>query len=109
MNIQDQVKPGRIGWFAIRHKDGWWVGTDKGVTCYADRKLARYALTLVWQRDGGGVLNYRVRKYTGATVPAGEHTPIKSAEQALKDYAKELMPVGPSRTQQRRLNRRNRA
>ena len=46
------------------------------------------ALTLVWQREGGKELDYRIRQYTGDTVPAGEHTPVKSAERALKDYEK---------------------
>lgn len=76
----------RIGWYAIQHKDGWWVGTEKGVTCYADRDLARAALTIIWQREGGRQLNYRIKLFTGANVAAGEHTPPKSAMDALRDY-----------------------
>ena len=76
----------RIGWDAIQHKDGWWVGTEKGVTCYADHDLARAALTIIWQREGGRQLNYRIKPFTGANVAAGEHTPPKSAVDALRDY-----------------------
>ena len=85
-NIRDLVKPNQIGWFAIRHKDGWWVGTDAGATCYKERALARYALTIIWQREGGEQLDYRIEPFTGADVDAGEHTPEKSAEDAMRDY-----------------------
>ena len=87
--MQRMVRCDRIGWDAIRHKDGWWVGTPKGVTCYGDHDLARAALTIIWQREGGRQLNYRIQKYTGANVLAGEHTPNKSAVEALRDYEAE--------------------
>ena len=76
----------RIGWDAIQHKDGWWVGSDRGVTCYADHDLARAALTIIWQREGGRQLSYRIKPFTGANKAAGEHTPPKSAVDALRDY-----------------------
>ena len=85
-NIKDLVRPNRIGWEAIQHKDGWWVGTDKGVTCYGDHDLARYALTVIWQREGGRQVNYKIKPFTGADRLAGEHTPLKSAEEAMLDY-----------------------
>lgn len=75
-----------VGWAAIQHKDGWWVGTPDGVTCYADRDLARAALTIIWQRDGGGELNYRIAMFTGANVRNGEHIPKLSAVDALQRY-----------------------
>lgn len=85
-DIEAMVQPNRNGWFAIRHKDEWWVGTDKGTTCYQERDLARYALTLIWQRDGGRRLDFRIFTFTGADANTGEYTPKKSAKQALKDY-----------------------
>tara|TARA_S200002703_G_scaffold93880_1_gene81069 strand:+ start:1459 stop:1788 length:330 start_codon:yes stop_codon:yes gene_type:complete len=78
--------PDRIGWWALRHRDGWWVGTDKGVNCYEDHDFARVALTILWQREGGRVVNYRIERFTGANVIAGEFTPQKSGEQAIRDY-----------------------
>ncbi len=80
------IETNRIGWLAIMHHDGWWVGTDKGVTCYADEQLAKAALTIIWQRDGGQRLKFRIRKFTGATVRTGEYATVKSATQAMKDY-----------------------
>jgi hypothetical protein len=78
----------QIGWSAIRHKDGWWVGTEKGVTCYNDRMLARMALTLIWQRDGGEELNFSIEKYTKVANKnvAPDFTPNFSAEEALNGY-----------------------
>jgi len=85
-SLQRLVSCDRIGWDAIQHKDGWWVGTDKGVTCYEDHELARVALTIIWQREGGRQLNYRIKTFTGANVQNGEHTPKLSAVDALKRY-----------------------
>ena len=76
----------KIGWYALKHKDGWWVGTDEGVLCYEDRYMARIAMTIVWQRDGGGTLEYEIQVFTGADKKAGEHTPTFTAEEALKRY-----------------------
>jgi hypothetical protein len=87
-NLKDLVAVNRVGWEAIQHKDGWWVGTDKGVTCYRDRMLASAALTIYWQRDGGKQLNFRIKTFTGADCKTGEYTPVKSAAQALQDYEK---------------------
>ena len=86
VGLHGLVSCDRIGWDAIQHKDGWWVGTPKGVTCYADHDLARAALTNIWQREGGRQLNYRIKPFTGANKAAGEHTPPKSAVDALRDY-----------------------
>jgi len=78
----------RVGWEAIKHKDGWWVGTEKGVTCYGDHDIARMALTLVWQRDGGKQLNFRIEKYTKVANKKldPDYTPEYSAEDALARY-----------------------
>jgi hypothetical protein len=78
----------RVGWEAIKHKDGWWVGTEKGVTCYGDHDIARMALTLVWQRDGGKQLNFKIEKYTEVANKNADpdYTPKYSAEEALKRY-----------------------
>ena len=80
------VSRDRIGWDAIQHKDGWWVGSSDGVKCYADHEPARAALTIIWQREGGRELNYRIKPFTGANRLAGEHTPKKTAVEALRDY-----------------------
>lgn len=85
-SLHDMASCDRIGWDAIQHRDGWWVGTDKGVTCYGDHELARVALTIIWQREGGRQLNYRIRPFAGANVANGEHTPWLSAVDALKRY-----------------------
>ena len=85
--LADKVKINRPGWYALRHKDGWWVGGEAGVTCYASRALAAYALTIAWRRDGGKQLNFKVDKYLElAKVPAGTYTPGIGAEDALKAY-----------------------
>ena len=78
--------PGVIGWWGLRHKDGWWVGTSEGANTYDDIYLARVALTILWQRDGGKALNYKIERFTGANIIAGDFTPQKSAEDAIKDY-----------------------
>lgn len=83
---QMTCSPGVIGWLGIQHKDGWWVGTSKGANTYNDISLARLALTILWQRDGGNALNYSIKPFTGANIIAGEFTPQKSAEDAIKDY-----------------------
>jgi len=83
---KELVQVNHPGWFAIQHKDGWWVGTEAGVICYRDMDLAKVALTIHWQRDGGKQLNFRISRYCKADILTGEYTPEKSAEQALKDY-----------------------
>jgi hypothetical protein len=87
-DLEEKVAVNRVGWEAIKHNDGWWVGTEKGVTCYADHDLARVALTLVWQRDGGKKLNFRIEKYEQVADKnvAPDYTPIFSAEAALQNY-----------------------
>jgi hypothetical protein len=80
------VRNNQIGWHALQHKDGWWVGTENGVTCYKDYDLARCALTILWQREGGNELNYSIEKFTGADAIDGEHTPKLSAVEALQNY-----------------------
>lgn len=84
--LQQLVSRDIIGMDAIQHKDGWWVGDGYGVTCYADHDLARAALTIIWQREGGRQLNYRIKPFTGANRLAGEHTPPKTAVEAIRDY-----------------------
>ena len=87
-NPENLVGCNIVGWEAIQHKDGWWVGSCNGVTCYANHDLARAALTIIWQREGGRAVNYRIKTFTGADVCAGEHTPPKSAVEAMQDYEK---------------------
>ena len=103
-DLEKLVAFNRVGWEAIKHVDGWWLGTEKGVTCYADHELARVALTLAWQRDGGGKLNFRIAEYTQVADKnvAPDYTPIYSAEDALKNYEKKAEP--PKR---RRLRPKN--
>lgn len=81
-----EVAFNRVGWYAIQHHDGWWVGLDEGVTCYKDNMMARVALTLLWQRDGGGALHFSIKTFTGANQISGDYTPPLSAEKALKNY-----------------------
>lgn len=89
--LTDLVKYNHLGWEAIQHKDGWWVGTDEGVPCYGTHALARVALTIVWQREGGHqLINYRICKFTGANVVNGEHTPKLSAVEALTRYTRHV-------------------
>jgi hypothetical protein len=97
-SLKRVVSCDRIGWDAIQHKDGWWVGTEKGVTCYGDHELARAALTIIWQREGGRQLNYRIKPFTGANVANGEHTPKLSAVDALKRYEAKAANRQPEQT-----------
>ena len=85
-------KPGVIGWWGLRHKDGWWVGTEKGANTYKDRTFAKMALTILWQREGGGPLNFKIEEFTGANIFKGDFTPKKSAEQAIDDYERTAKP-----------------
>ena len=48
--------------------------------------MARMALTIIWQRDGGGVLNYKIDTFTGADTITGTETPKYSAVEALARY-----------------------
>jgi hypothetical protein len=79
-----KIAVNRPGWFALRHHEGWWVGTAKGVTCYRDMELARYALTIVWQCEGSRSIDYKIVPFTEDPVKAnGEHTPKYSAIEAM--------------------------
>lgn len=78
--------PGVIGWWGLRHRDGWWVGSSAGANTYDDIYLARVALTILWQRDGGKSINYKIERFAGANIITGDFTPQKSAEDAIKDY-----------------------
>lgn len=88
MDQKKFVKINRVGWHAIKHKDGWWVGTDDGVTCYRTLQLASAALTIIWQREGGKKLEFKIAVFNPgkALVRHGEHYPLKSAKQALEEY-----------------------
>lgn len=88
------TSPGRIGWWGIKHRDGWWVGTNKGANTYEDHYFARMALTILWQMEGGKACCYKIEKFTGANIIAGEFTPNKSAEQAIRDYER-TAPAAP--------------
>lgn len=83
-DMKHLVETNHIGWEAIQHKDGWWVGTENGVTCYGDRQLAKAALTIITRREGA--YRFRIATFTGADVRTGEHTPPKSAEQAMRGW-----------------------
>lgn len=81
MSLESQIRPNVVGWFAIRHKDGWWA-------CYQDHTLAKAALTIVFRREGrhSGPFLFRIETFTGATQKAGKYTPKLSAKQALEGY-----------------------
>lgn len=86
-NKPPQVSRNQPGWLAILHKDGWWVGDNNGVFCYSDPEVAKAALTIIWQRDGGKRLNFRIQPFPGGNVrKSGDYTPAKTIEQAIKDY-----------------------
>ena len=70
------------------HSTGaYYVGNTQGVVCYRYKLLAQAALTILWQRDGGGRLNYRITTYTGdPVVDTGEVETKLTSEQALKNY-----------------------
>jgi hypothetical protein len=75
-----------IGWLAIRHKDGWWLGKSDGVPCYPKRDIARAALTIVWQMDGGKKMNFHLEPFTGVNKDAGKYEMKKTGAKALRDY-----------------------
>ncbi len=84
---QIQIAPNQPGWFALKHKDGWWVGTASGVTCYRDKRIAMAANTVVYEREGRK-LRYRICEFTTADrasiVYIGEHTPPIDAATAMQ-------------------------
>ena len=81
------IEPNRKGWHAVRHRDGWWVGSKAGVTCYENRIDARAAMTILWQREGGKKLNYSVAVFPGNPMKdVGEHCPTSSAVEAINRY-----------------------
>lgn len=88
--IKPKVEYNRIGWDAIQHLDGWWVGTENGVPCYEDHMIARAALTILWQMDGGRKLNYRIKKFTGADTITGKQTTKYTAKEAIERYEKTI-------------------
>jgi hypothetical protein len=81
-----KVKISEPGWWAIADKRGGWVGNDKGVLCYEDEEIARAALTIVWQMEGGGALNFELKRFTEANTKTGDYDFKKSAVEALSDY-----------------------
>jgi hypothetical protein len=86
-SIKKLVKINKIGWFAIQHsKEGWWIGTPKGVTCYKDHDLARVALTMIWQMDGGKELMYSVKPFTGASRRITDHICEIDGAEAMARY-----------------------
>lgn len=88
MKPEEEVGVNVVGWFCLRHKDGWFVGTEKGVTCYRQHYIARAALTFAIERERGRWNTYRIATYTGAPIHNGEHTPELSAEQAWLNLEK---------------------
>lgn len=93
-SLNNLVGINRIGWFAIRHRDGWWIGNDEGVICYRDRDIAATAMTIAWQRDGGRELKYKIEVFKGQHKKVGEHTPKYSAEEAIKRYENQVGKTG---------------
>lgn len=86
LDPSDEVGVNKVGWYCLRHKDGWFVGTEDGVTCYRQHDIARAALTIAIERERGRWNTYRIETFrTGALVKKGEHTPELSAAQALKN------------------------
>ena len=82
---EDEVAINRDGWFCLRHKDGWLVGSEKGVTCYRQRQIARAALTFAVEREQGRMV-YSIEVFRAKNVrPDGEHTPVLSADEAWKN------------------------
>jgi hypothetical protein len=88
-DLQAQILPNRIGWYAIKHRDGWFIGTASGVTCYATEELARAANTIanerVWDQGSGYPYPFRIQVFTEACHPNGEHTPKRSASAAVRN------------------------
>jgi len=82
------------GWWAVRHKDGWWPGDENGVPCWEDKEIARLAMTMCWQRDGGGKLNWVVDQFTEVTHKTGEYEPKYTFDEAMKRYAND--PSSPT-------------
>lgn len=77
----------QIGWYALRHRDGWWLGNSQGVACYGELETAKAALTIAWQRDGGVKCNFHIAVYGGEELKeTGEYTPKLSAHDAISDY-----------------------
>lgn len=84
------VEHNHVGWWAIKHSDGSWMGGDKGVLCYEQQELARAAMTLLWKAQGSGKLNYEVVPYTGgATHKKGEVVTADEFMSALEEYENE--------------------
>lgn len=84
-NAADEIGFNRDGWFCLRHRDGWLVGTEQGVTCYRQEYLAKAALTFACEREKGRRM-YRIVVFnrTKDLVNTGEHTPMLSASEAWK-------------------------
>lgn len=77
----------REGWYCIRHDEGWMIGTQEGVFCFETMETAKLALTIVWQRDGGGQLKFRIDTFKGPVKKRpDDYTPQLTAEEALKRY-----------------------
>ena len=79
--MTELVDHNKLGWLALQHKDGWWVGSEKGVTCFKTRVIAQAALTIACEREGAR--HYKIRTFTGAPIRNGEHTPKYSGAEAL--------------------------
>lgn len=76
------------GWYALQHiKEGWWVGTEKGVLCYQEYDIARYANTVMWLREKKK-RNFAIKVFTGANKMTGEYKPKRAAGPALAEYMK---------------------
>lgn len=82
-NVADEIGFNKDGWYCLRHKKGWLVGTKEGVTCYRHQYLAKAALTFACEREKGRIM-YRIDvfKRTKDLVNTGEHTPMLSADEA---------------------------
>lgn len=85
-DLKELVGKNQIGWWAIQHTEGWWIGDESGVTCYKDTQLARADLTIAIEREGGERV-FELARFTGANATIGEHTPKKSYEEAMENLS----------------------
>jgi hypothetical protein len=91
LNAAEEVGTNKDGWYCLRHKDGWLVGTEKGVTCYRQEYIAKAALTFACERENGRMV-YKIDTFrlTKDLKPAGEHTPLLLADEAWKNLERKM-------------------
>jgi hypothetical protein len=63
------------------------VGTSEGANTYDDIYFARVALTILWQRDGGKAINYKIERFTSANIIAASsrlRSPLKMRSKIMR-------------------------